>query len=50
MLLKLMLYQTDMVRFLDPVTNACAQDHGMVKLTRVQPWSVGRQEGRRIST
>lgn len=28
----------------------CGRDHGMVKWLHVQPWSVGRQEGRRIST
>lgn len=43
-------YYVDMVSFLNPVTNACSQDHGMVKWVNIQPWSVGRQEGRRIST
>jgi len=49
MLLKFMIY-ADMVRFLNPVTNVGSQDCGMVKWDHVQQWSVGRQEGRRIST
>lgn len=33
---------------LNPVTKACGQDHGMVEWVHVQPWSGGRQEGRRV--